>query len=633
MIIPCPDSRKARSSRSFALVITLVMVALVAIVAVGLMTSTSLERATAKSYDNRYQAELAVQSGLEAAKKTFIASPSITNSVTGTDTFLVLRADNGSATYYYLAQPTDISQQSTASVGSSSITYYPLFSTTQPSPAPQTIDLTAAPLPKFPPLPTPTPGGASEAVQKASNGTIVKRFPTLYSWQQPTSTAGPSVDWVEMRDPEDTATAPAHNLPYTRYAYWAEDLDGYLDASQVNDPNGLNARINGQSTWTDGTGTQHSIGTSPGEIAMFTIFAPAQQTISAASPTPIPVTNLVGSTETGAQNKRSLLFTVPTVQQIAATTPDVAGPNLAVRLGMDSNPGEQNLIPLGYGYTGEGQPKTNLNASISQLISANGNAASQFPLGTALPAFGNRSSGNGAFNYLSNLAANIADYASPQAAPTDFNPPGQISTSGHSSSNSYRGIGAYPFVASVYDLNNWVLTYLSSGQRNNTYHVVIEVRTYVQLWNPHNVPVGPGVLEVEYENSDQASLNGHLFTLQSPPDATITFANGAPSDPNQPFITSTLNATGKVGKSFNYQITASVGSCAPMQPNSYLVIVLPQPTVSGYGATGLPPGLTVSSGGAISGTPTSAGPFNVTINSTSSSGTTGSATLAITINP
>src|SRR5437773_4854601 len=116
---------------------------------------------------------------------------------------------------------------------------------------------------------------------------------------------------------------------------------------------------------------------------MFTIFAPTQQTVN---PTPAPVTNLLGSTETDAQNKRPLLFTVPTVQQIAATTPDLAGPNLAVRLGIDT--AEQNLVPLGYGYGSEGQPKTNLNP-LSQL---HGNTAAKFatPVGTAMPAFANR---------------------------------------------------------------------------------------------------------------------------------------------------------------------------------------------------------------------------------------------------
>jgi hypothetical protein len=345
-------------------------------------------------------------------------------------------------------------------------------------------------------------------------------------------------------------------------------------------------------------------------------------------------------------NDRPLLFTVPTVQQIASTTPDLAGPNLAVRLGVDNNPGEQNLVPFGYGYGSEGQLKTNLNP-ISQL---RGNIPKKFatPLGNALPNFQNRTTQttNGGFghqgvvNYLSNLAANIVDYASPQNAPTDFMPPGNPTAP-----PAARGIGTYPFVTSVYDLNNWVFTYGSNA--TFTYHVVIEVKTYVQLWNPHNLPA-TGALIVHYQNSDQVTLvdagvNKSLGTLTSPPDATIIFTNNQNPDPKQPVITSALAETGNVGVDFNYQITATNGpnQYPPLSPNAYKVVVLPAPgsaplSISSYGATGLPPGLILQTNGAnagvISGLPTTAGTYNVTISATNSSGT-GTATLVITIGP
>ena len=70
-----PNSHRAYPRRGFALVITLVMVALLAIITIGVFTSVSLERVTAKSYNDRYQAELAAQNGLEAVKKT-LSSPS-----------------------------------------------------------------------------------------------------------------------------------------------------------------------------------------------------------------------------------------------------------------------------------------------------------------------------------------------------------------------------------------------------------------------------------------------------------------------------------------------------------------------------------------------------------------------------
>jgi type II secretory pathway pseudopilin PulG len=175
-----PNSHRAYPRRGFALVITLVMVALLAIITIGVFTSVSLERVTAKSYNDRYQAELAAQNAMQAAAKTLAATPDGTNSITGKDTFLVVRADSGQGTpaYYYLAQP---------STGSSpTITYYPLFSSSADPNAPvvqtQPINL-AAPFAPAVPAPAPPADSSPSDPTAAWDAAKAQRVPKLYSWQ------------------------------------------------------------------------------------------------------------------------------------------------------------------------------------------------------------------------------------------------------------------------------------------------------------------------------------------------------------------------------------------------------------------------------------------------------------------
>jgi fibronectin type 3 domain-containing protein len=101
--------------------------------------------------------------------------------------------------------------------------------------------------------------------------------------------------------------------------------------------------------------------------------------------------------------------------------------------------------------------------------------------------------------------------------------------------------------------------------------------------------------------SSQASNTASAQTLTS-----------SQQSPATPVITSATTASGTVGSAFSYQ-TAATNS-----PSS-------------YGASGLPGGLSVNSNsGLISGTPTTAGNFSVTL-SASNSGGTGTAALALSI--
>jgi hypothetical protein len=451
---------RGEKSPGFALVVTLILLVLAAVVVIALLSSASLDRDTAKSTNDRHLADIAVENGLEVAKKVLVASPNAAASITASDGFLVLRSDgtqtNSSGTkdaYYFLAKA--------RSGAANTVDCYPLFSGGSASTV--AINLAASPAVQ-------TPVAPATAFSNPARDASGKKYPVLNSFQQPAFT-----QWQEIRDPNDTATAPTHNLPYQRYTFWMEDLAGYLDASQVGNES-------------NGGKQQRSNGTNPNEIALFTVFDP---------------TNATDSGSTLAKNvidNRALLFTVPTLRQ-AASAPagqiDVTQPNLAVRLGVD-NGGEQNTIPTGFGYPNEGSPKTALNALIA---AANVNSIAS-AIGATLPNFKNRGGGN-TFDYNKNIAANIVDYAaSAQAPTTDYDPATGTAT--------YRGIGAFPFVISAYDLNNWV-------NITGSYDVVIEVTTYVQLWNPHNIAV-TGALTLHYENVDQLQVNTNTVNYTPPPD-------------------------------------------------------------------------------------------------------------------
>jgi hypothetical protein len=124
----------------------------------------------------------------------------------------------------------------------------------------------------------------------------------------------------------------------------------------------------------------------------------------------------------------------------------------------------------------------------------------------------------------------------------------------------------------------------------------------------------PNYLTAVYENVASGTYTNQ-FSI-SPSDGWQAVLIGMPapggSGSAPPSITSASTASGTVGTSFSYQITAT------NSPTS-------------YGAPGLPTGLTVNtSSGLISGTPTQSGTFSVTLSAVNGTGT-GTAILTLTV--
>ena len=95
------------------------------------------------------------------------------------------------------------------------------------------------------------------------------------------------------------------------------------------------------------------------------------------------------------------------------------------------------------------------------------------------------------------------------------------------------------------------------------------------------------------------------------PNGTAAFTSGStPPPPGSPSVTNPGSQSGTVGTAASLQLAATGGT-----------------TPYSWSATGLPAGLTISSSGLISGTPTTAGNYSVTATVTDANSKTGSATF------
>ncbi len=147
-----------------------------------------------------------------------------------------------------------------------------------------------------------------------------------------------------------------------------------------------------------------------------------------------------------------------------------------------------------------------------------------------------------------------------------------------------------------------------SGTSMATPHVVGGAALYLST-NPTATP------QQVRDNLVNAATTGVVTNPGTGSPNKLLFVGGATG--NTVTVNNPGNRTGTVGTATSLQMTGSDSAGRTLT----------------YSATGLPPGLTITSGGLISGTPTTAGTYTVTVTATDSTGASGSTTFTWTINP
>jgi hypothetical protein len=145
--------------------------------------------------------------------------------------------------------------------------------------------------------------------------------------------------------------------------------------------------------------------------------------------------------------------------------------DLAAGLKHDTN--EPQLIPFGFGYALEGQPKMNLNANLSAMGANNiiNHIQTNMPLFVST----NRSGAMSDTTYINYLAANIVDYADADFVPTLV--------------GGEAGNEPQPWLNEIWDVTTWqdepgspaLVKNVVGGVTN--YIANITIRTFAEFWN------------------------------------------------------------------------------------------------------------------------------------------------------
>lgn len=358
-----PRSAIRAKRHGFALPMTVIAVAGLTLLLVGLLTVLSLERKTARSYSDAARADLAVESGLAVA----LASLS---EIAGRDDSIVFRIEDP-------IEPSVTANERPNGLREQFFTFGAVFENGSWRGIPLYSGATAF----FP--------GNRAIATNAGSPVLAELTGFLTSSPVALTTPGlhehavPRAKWVDMPSDPDANTT-------SRYAWWVEDLGGRIDGRLA----GSEPREEGKSA---------------AEIPLFSFFGEAPGGVA---------DNLVSKRDSirTAGSTRSLLDPV----ESAAFEP-------SVHYGFPpidpSDPVPPRLIPQGFGYVDAGKPAKDLNDYVSRA-STGGSVEVVEEMAehirSNLPDF--ESTRRGGFpnsdGYVETLSASAIDYADTDSNPT-----------------------------------------------------------------------------------------------------------------------------------------------------------------------------------------------------------------------
>lgn len=477
--------RVHRNSRTqgVTLVIVLAILALILVTVVAFLSTATIERGTARAFTNNLQSKLAAESGLAAAIQNLTRSANGTSkAISQNDLFLVVRSESSGSVPYYsvgLAQENAGGDTTGNPPAQHPVDYVPLVS--------GGVVQTGIAGDKVPTVDQllPPPYGPNTHAE-------IKVYPGMPS---------PAAKWVTIEAPKSSGSA----LPPTRirYAYWVEDLGGYLDighdsdtvkypaAGNTDENNNRHKRPYDVSGASSAEILNNRYKSSPKELALYTLF----------SNTTFP--------DPGNTNAKVIVDDRPAILTpftAAQATGNADVPKyVATSYFFEDEP---MLIPRGFGYKDEGKAAFFLNGNLSSS-QANVEAIAKV-ISDNLPKFANaRKGGLTVLDYNKSIAASIIDYADTDTDPTV--------------GADYRGIDSYPLVSEIYNSKWWKRTYQQSG----TFWVEIQMETWVELWNMTNQTISGSVkFQLKEDHSVTVGFSAYNFGEVEGANHSVEYPNG-----------------------------------------------------------------------------------------------------------